>query len=130
METYKKNSTLNLIIKCDIKEESRRLRLTGMSLRDIAKIVNVSVYTVRNMVKDIILSEEQKKELLSKRKGMINKDIKIDYKTKDLKIKGKIKLQISKKQYLPFNEQKLINSLIEILSQNTCRTFYRQKYLG
>jgi len=130
METYKKNSTLNLIIKCDIKEESRRLRLTGMSLRDIAKIVNVSVYTVRNMVKDIILSEEQKKELLSKRKGMIKKDIKIDYKTKDLKIKGKIKLQISKKQYLPFNEQKLINSLIEILSQNTCRTFYRQKYLG
>lgn len=103
-----KTSNLNLMIKCDTKDEARKLRLIGMSLRDIAKIVNVSVYTVRNMVKDIILSDEKKKELLSKRKGMIKKDIKIDYKTKDLKIKGKIKIQISKKRNLIDNINELI----------------------
>jgi orotate phosphoribosyltransferase-like protein len=110
----RKEANLNLIIKCSERDEARRLRLEGMSLRDIGKKINLSVYTVRNMVKDITLSEEQKKELLSKRKGTIKKDIKIDYKTKNLKIKGKIKLQISKKQYSSFDEQKLIDSIIEI----------------
>jgi hypothetical protein len=122
-----KNSKLSLVIKCCPKEEARRLRVLGWSLIDIGKKLNISTSSARNYTKDIILSEEQKQELLSKRKGTIKKDIKIDYKNKDLKIKGKIKLQISKKQYLPFNEQELINSLIEILSQNIVRTFYFQK---
>ena len=107
MET-RKEANLNLIIKCSERDEARRLRLVGMSLRDIGKKINLSVYTVRNMVKDIILSEEQKQELLSKRKGTIKEEIKIDYKNKDLKIKGKIKIQISKKRAFIDNIDELI----------------------
>lgn len=97
-QEYYKNANLNLTIKCCPKEEARRLRILGMSFREIGKILNISNGSARNYTKDIILSEEQKKELLSKRRGTIKKEIGIDYRTKDLKIKGKIKLQISKKR--------------------------------
>jgi len=103
-----KNANLNLIIKCCPKEEARRLRILGMSFREIGKVLNISNGSARNYTRDIILSEEQKRDLLSKRKGTIKKDIRIDYKTKDLKIKGKIKLQISKKKILVNNIDELI----------------------
>lgn len=110
-----KEANLNLIIKSCPKEEARRLRILGMSFREIGKILNISNGSSRNYTRDIILSEKQKKELLSKRRGTIKKDIKIDYKTKDLKIKGKIKIQISKKKNLVNNINQLI--LEYILSQ-------------
>ena len=118
-----KNANLNLIIKSCPKEEARRLRILGLSFREIGKILNISNGSARNYTKDIILSEEQKKDLLSKRRGTIKKDIKIDYKNKDVKIKGRIKLQISKKNTFVDNINELILEsildLIKIQSQNT-----------
>ena len=107
MET-RKEANLNLIIKSCPKEEARRLRILGLSFRDIGKILNISNGSARNYTRDIILSEKQKSYLLSARKGTIKEEIKIDYKTKDIKIKGKIKIQISKKKNLINNIDELI----------------------
>lgn len=103
-----KNANLNLIIKSCPKEEAKKLRILGMSFREIGKILNISNGSARNYTRDIILSEKQKKELLSKRRGTIKRDIKIDYKSKDIKIKGRIKIQISKKRNLINNIDELI----------------------
>lgn len=102
-----KNENINLFLKCNDKEEARRLRILGLSMRQISKKLDIPVTSVRKMIGDIKLTNQQKGELLSNRKRTIKKCLKVDYNRNRIKIKGKIKIQFPNKM-----EKEDINNLI------------------
>jgi len=100
---------------------ARQQRAMGRSLKDISKEFNIPVTSLRRLCDDIVLTNKQKSNLKHKKKKEI---IVLNYKNENMEVTGKIKIKVNKKQL--FNEQKLIDSIIEILSQNTLQTVYYQ----
>jgi hypothetical protein len=99
--------------------EARQKRAMGCSLRDISKELGIPLTSVKRLVEDIKLSEQQKKDLLSKKK---NYRINIDYKDSEIKIKGKINANYSAK----LNSSKAYK-IIETHIQNIMRTLCPHK---
>lgn len=116
------NDNISLVLKCDPVDEARRLRLSGMSFREIAKAISISASSARNYTKDIILSKEQKTKLLSDRRKIINETMSIDYVDDIIEIKGKIKISYLAKKQRPTDE-----FIIETLSRNKLRIVCPQK---
>lgn len=105
----KMSKNLNLTIGPSKEHLARQQRAAGHSLKDISKELKIPVTSLRRMVDDIKLTDTQKKRLLSKKKKTT---IILEYKDKNIIVIGKIKIRVLKKQL--FDEQKLIDSIIEI----------------
>lgn len=94
MNIMPENENISLIISGDSIEYARQLRLKGLSYTRIAEIIGISRTTVRRLVQDIKLSNDQKKELLNNRKKQKKYNYKIELNEKNIKINGKLKIII------------------------------------
>lgn len=113
----KLSDSINLTIGPTKEFLARQQRALGRSLRDISMELDIPITSLRRIVGDIKLTDEQKNNLLSKKK---KRTILLNYKDKNISICGKIKIRVVQKQV--FNEAKLTQSildLIKIQSQNT-----------
>jgi len=105
----KTDRNLNLILGPTREYLARQQRAMGNSLKDISKEFDIPVTSLRRLCDNIKLTNEQKKKLLHKKKNI---SIVLNYKDDNITIRGKIKIKLSKKQL--FDEQKLVDSIIEI----------------
>lgn len=102
------NKNISLIIKCDPVDEARHKRAMGMSYREIGKELDIPPSSVRNMVKDIKLSDEQRQVLLAKKRKKSRKVIKLNYKDNNIIINGKIDIKSTKRKRFNNNLDELI----------------------
>ena len=106
------NKNISLIIKCDPTEEARQRRAKGMSYREIGRELDIPPSSVRNMVKDIKLTNEQKFALLSKKRKKSRKVIKLNYKNENIIINGKIDIRSTKRKRFNNDLDELITKYI------------------
>lgn len=88
---------------------ARQQRAMGRSLKDISEDLSIPVTSLKRLTGDIILTDEQKKKLLHKKKNI---NIVLNYKDNNAIINGKIKIKLSKKQL--FDDEKFIKDIIKI----------------
>jgi uncharacterized protein YfeS len=84
---------ISFIISGDISQKAVLLRRQGTSYRDISKKLRISLRHARFLTKDVIMTKEQKKEILSKRKKLQTEMIIIDSCINNIHIKGKIHIK-------------------------------------
>jgi DNA-binding transcriptional MerR regulator len=99
---------INLIIGPTRESEARRLRSEGCSLSEINKALDIPVTSLRRIIKDIKLTEEQKIKLLTKKRKRSRKVIKLNYNDGNIIIDGKINLRVSKRKRFHHNLEELI----------------------
>ncbi len=105
------------MIKCDPVEEARQKRSMGMSYREIGKELDIPPSSVRNMVKDIKLTDEQKQALLTKKRKKSRKVIRLNYKDNNIIINGKIDIKSTKRKKFNNNfDELLIRYILSLLA--------------
>lgn len=104
----KQENSLNLIIGPTREYEARRLRSEGCSLKEISKALDIPVTSLRRIVSDIKLSDEQRQVLLAKKRKKSRKVIKLNYKDENIIINGKIDIKSTKRKRFNNNLDELM----------------------
>jgi len=112
----KQENNINLIIGPTKEYEARRLRSEGCSLKDISKALDIPITSLRRIVYDIKLTDEQRLALLSKKRKKSRKVIRLNYKDENIIINGKIDIKsIKRKRFNNNLDELLIKYLLDKL---------------